>query len=1022
LGITLGEIKIMQKLGLAALAAGCSLVMASAAMAQQMPQVTSGSPDLTTINSAYMITPEQALTWANFKAGLGPTYNGSVGGTQWVNFIMTTAQELGGINPYVEELPYNFYTVPDWPNAATHIYGSGVEVEKMISNGTPVPVVASYGMTSGATPTTGLTAPMVFCPSVATSTGVTTTCPANIAGKIVVCAIPPYPAASPGINGPYAYSSSILGSYTYTDGEVRVQANPVGNFPLFTPVPPTVIESFYGRWNWSGVSSCITQGKAGNAAGMVWVYDLSPGASFGLTQRSVYNAANSPVSTGGPGTVYQNLPTIALDRVNGAKVITDAQNGATATMWLLPTGVNNNCSSTQSTVNGSPSCGFVPTQGRYVVVYLPGKYYGTPQDQWVDIATHSDAMSLVEEDGALGMLGVMNYMNQIPQSQRPKTLEFWFDGRHFMPGAESAWTVFDYFVLFPQLDVNRVGYFDMEHMGGRNTQETGTPDGLGADTYTYVDLPAQDGGDIDALINIQPNNPWLINTVQKGATDNNWFRVWGTSGGDQPGMQGGYQKTVLSAECKGSPCIGLAGDWPGSWTQSYSQYYTEAATAGDVSTTTGSVPGFDENYFVTEVAGISEMAGMMMAQSNLIIVANNSGWASLASGLLCTTSAICTTTPATGQLPNSQFVTPANATAQRAQLVSQFQTAFQYVEQGQYTKAIDALQTLEQNVNAWILNPNQTALDILINNQIQALLALPPVYTHDFSGAGISDVLWRNSGGNVGMWLMNGTSIYQTAVLGGVASNWSIVGQRDFTGSGYADILWRDTSGNLGMWLMNGTQIVSAPVIGNVPTNWSVAATGCFDGSGVGDIVWRDTVGDVAIWFMKGANVVKSVVVGNVSTNWVIAGADMHGHIFWRNTVTGEAGMWVMNGTTIAQTVDWGVVPLSWTIAGIGDFDGQLVSNPTGTFGIVWRDTSGNVGIWLLNGTSIYQTAVLGQVPLTTTLAETGDFNGDGKSDILWIDSLGNVSVWFMDGATISSTYTYGNVGTSWTVQAMNAD
>ena len=44
-------------------------------------------------------------------------------------------------------------------------------------------------------------------------------------------------------------------------------------------------------------------------------------------------------------------------------------------------------------------------------------------------------------------------------------------------------------------------------------------------------------------------------------------------------------------------------------------------------------------------------------------------------------------------------------------------------------------------------------------------------------------------------------------------------------------------------------------------------------------------------------------------------------------------------------------------------------------------------------------TTVLGNVPINWTIAETGDYNGDGKSDILWIDNTGNVGVWFMNGS-----------------------
>jgi hypothetical protein len=865
---------------------------------------------------------------------------------------------------------------------------------------------------------------MVYCPSTTSASAtVTTTCSGSVAGKIVVCGIPPYPAANPGSNGPYAYPSGILQLYAYTDAEARYQSDPPANFPLWTAVPATEQTSHYYRWNFTMLSSCISQAKAGNAAGMVEVMDLSPGGAFGLLLREVYNAAGSPAA-GGPGTVYQNIPTLVLDRVNGAKVLTDAKAGDTATIWLLPQGVTNSCASTASTPNGSPACGFVPVQGNYYVGYLPGKYYGTPQDQMIDIATHTDAQSLVEEDGALGMLSMMYYFNQIPQSQRPKTLQFWFDSRHFMPGAEGQWAIYDYLAtLFPNIKKQVVSYMSLEHMGGRATQETGTSDGLstntypngflGADTYSYINAAPEDGGDIDALLTITNNNIWGINTVNQAAQDNSWVRMFAASGPVAPGMLGGYQKSVNSAELKGSPGVGLAGDWPGNWTQSYSQYTTEAGCP--TPTTCTSVPGFDANYFVATANGMSEIAGKMMAQTNLVIVMDL-GWGNIASGLTCTTSAICVTTPTTGQLPNTQFVTPANATTQRATLVSQYQTAFQYVQQGQYRQAINALQTLEQEVTSWISAPNQTALNILIGNQITKLLALPQVYTHDVNGDGLSDVLWRDASGNVGTWLMNSTSVLQGSVLGGTPLSWSIVGQRDFDGDGNSDLLWRDTSGNLGMWLMNGSAIASSTVLGNVPNNWSVAGTGDFNGDGLGDILWRDNLGNVGIWLMNGTKVLKSAVVGNVPTNWVIAGSDMHGDIFWRNSTTGEVGMWVMNGTTISKTADFGAVPLTWNLVGIGDFDNN------GSTDMLWRDASGNIGIWLMNGTSILSTAVVGNLPLTQTIAQTGDFNGDGKTDIMFVDNTGNVGVWFMDGTAISTSTTYGNVGTSWTIQALNAE
>ena len=127
-----------------------------------------------------------------------------------------------------------------------------------------------------------------------------------------------------------------------------------------------------------------------------------------------------------------------------------------------------------------------------------------------------------------------------------------------------------------------------------------------------------------------------------------------------------------------------------------------------------------------------------------------------------------------------------------------------------------------------------------------------------------------------------------------------------------------------------------------------------------------------------------------------------------------------MNGAQVAQAIDFGSVGATWSIAGIGDFDGNGFSD------VLWRDTSGNVAIWLLSttykGPYILSTSVLGAVPLSWSVAETGDYNGDGNADILWQDNVGDVGAWFMNGPKILSTTVYGNVGTSWNVQSLSAD
>jgi hypothetical protein len=55
-------------------------------------------------------------------------------------------------------------------------------------------------------------------------------------------------------------------------------------------------------------------------------------------------------------------------------------------------------------------------------------------------------------------------------------------------------------------------------------------------------------------------------------------------------------------------------------------------------------------------------------------------------------------------------------------------------------------------------------------------------------------------------------------------------------------------------------------------------------------------------------------------------------------------------------------------------------------------------------------------------VAETGDFNGDGKSDILWQDTSGKVAIWFMNGTQVAQSAGVGTVPTVWSIQGTNAD
>jgi hypothetical protein len=304
--------------------------------------------------------------------------------------------------------------------------------------------------------------------------------------------------------------------------------------------------------------------------------------------------------------------------------------------------------------------------------------------------------------------------------------------------------------------------------------------------------------------------------------------------------------------------------------------------------------------------------------------------------------------------------------------------------------------------------------------------------THDFNADGHSDIAWRDTSGNVAIWLMNGTTVtnYPTSFVANVAGQWAIVGQRDFNGDGDADLLWHDTSGNVAIWEMNGTAVLNmnSSFVGNLATNWSIVGTGDFNGDAMGDILWQDMSGNVAIWEMNGTTVLNqnSSFVANVANNWSIVGTgDFNGDgmsdILWQDTA-GDVAIWEMNGTTVLNPNSSFVstVPGQWSIKGTGDFNGD------GKFDILWQDSSGNVAIWEMNGIAILNqnSSFVGNVPGPWSIQLTGDYNGDGFSDILWQDTAGNVAIWEMNGTAVlnpNSSFV-GNVPTQWSVQNLSAE
>jgi FG-GAP-like repeat len=92
--------------------------------------------------------------------------------------------------------------------------------------------------------------------------------------------------------------------------------------------------------------------------------------------------------------------------------------------------------------------------------------------------------------------------------------------------------------------------------------------------------------------------------------------------------------------------------------------------------------------------------------------------------------------------------------------------------------------------------------------------------------------------------------------------------------------------------------------------------------------------------------------------------------------------------------------------------------NGDGHADIVWRDNTGEVYAWLMNGLGISSQGSPGSVGNDWQIAGVGDFNGDGRADILWRNTTsGEVYEWLLNGTNLIGAGSPGSVGNDWQIE-----
>lgn len=442
------------------------------------------------------------------------------GNASWHQFLEFVEDELGEYG--VVDIQRNQWTFERWQSSEWPDRSSW----SLVSNGEEIEV-ANYGANSGSTGAGGVTAELVVYDTSAP--------PDDIAGKIVVFST--------------VVDQALVKQLANSDYEYRTAAE---SFPEYGQPIPDDLNDYQSTkifLQLMQVPAFIDIAIRGGAAGAVFVFDAGRDLMAGMYTFPVPR-------------IYA-VPSLYLDRTAGQQLIEDAKAGAHATLRL------------EASTSAS--------NAYQLIGYLPGNKYNTPDDELIQLTTHTDGPSISQDNGAFGILSVIRYMSQIPQAQRPRTLMVFLDCRHFMPGQEKAFAEQDWFARNPSARDSIVGMIGVEHLGQIEFLENG-------DTL-------EESGRVYPSQIWTTNNSMLVEIAAKAVDDNGLPSAF-VRNVAQPGVHGGNQ----------GPWFGMAKHAP----ELDIPAFAIMGFMGAYWATSTDIERFDARLFRRQVATVVQLTGELM--------------------------------------------------------------------------------------------------------------------------------------------------------------------------------------------------------------------------------------------------------------------------------------------------------------------------------------------------------------------------------------------------------------------------
>ncbi len=95
-------------------------------------------------------------------------------------------------------------------------------------------------------------------------------------------------------------------------------------------------------------------------------------------------------------------------------------------------------------------------------------------------------------------------------------------------------------------------------------------------------------------------------------------------------------------------------------------------------------------------------------------------------------------------------------------------------------------------------------------------------------------------------------------------------------------------------------------------------------------------------------------------------------------------------------------------LADSADFNGD------GRSDILWSNANGDTAIWTATGSGGFTNADLGLIPTSWQVVGTGDFKGTGNADLVWRNSNGDTNIWYANGSGGFTSSDLGIIPTNW--------